>query len=115
MANFNLNKTIYDKKAYEKTIDTSFSQVITPIPPTENVISVEEFFIIYDNIFYNIPIKGETNSHEYLIKTSGEYVGGEIINEDIQLLLDEITSLRQQLLSANQQITQLQISRSNSI
>jgi hypothetical protein len=112
MANYNLNKTIYNKSAYEKTIDTSFSQVTTPTPPIENTISVEEFFNIYNTIFYDIPAEGDINSHAYLVRTSGEYLGAETINEDVQLLLDEITSLRQQLLTANQQVVQLQISGS---
>jgi hypothetical protein len=112
MANYNLNKTIYNKIAYEKTIDTSFSQVTTPTPPIENTISVEEFFNIYNTIFYDIPAEGDINSHAYLVRTSGEYLGAETINEDVQLLLDEITSLRQQLLTANQQVVQLQISGS---
>jgi hypothetical protein len=112
MANYTLSKTVYDKNAYKKTIDTSFSQVTTPTPPIENTISVEEFFNIYSTIFYDIPEEGDINSHAYLVKTSGEYLGAETINEDVQLLLDEITSLRQQLLLANQQITQLQISGS---
>ena len=112
MANYNLNKTVYDKSAYEKTIDTSFSQVTTPAPPIENTISVEEFFNIYNTIFYDIPAEGDINSHAYLVRTSGEYLGAETINEDVQLLLDEITSLRQQLLTANQQVVQLQTSGS---
>lgn len=112
MANYNLNKTVYNKGAYEKTIDTSFSQVTTPAPPIENTISVEEFFNIYNNIFYDIPAEGDINSHAYLVRTSGDYLGAETISEDVQLLLDEITSLRQQLLAANQQILQSQISGS---
>jgi hypothetical protein len=112
MANYSLNKTVYNKSAYEKTIDTSFSQVTPPSPPIEDTISVEAFFNIYSNIFYDIPAEGEINSHAYLVRTSGEYLGAETINEDVQLLLDEITSLRQQLLTANQQITQLQTSGS---
>ena len=111
MANYSLNRSVYDKEAYKKTIDTSFSQ-IAPLPPPQNTISVEEFFSYYSTIFYDIPTIGNTNSHEYLVKTSGDYIGASNINEDAQLLLDEITLLRQELLIANQQIVQLQISSS---
>jgi hypothetical protein len=43
MANYSLNKSVYNKEAYKKTIDTSFSQM-APSPPPQNTISVEEFF-----------------------------------------------------------------------
>jgi hypothetical protein len=111
MANYSLNRSVYDKEAYKKTIDTSFSQIAPP-PPPQNTISVEQFFSYYNTIFYDIPTTGNTNSHEYLVKTSGDYIGSSNINEDVQLLLDEITLLRQELLLANQQILQLQISSS---
>jgi len=109
MANYPLNRVVFNKDAYEKTIDTSFSQVTPPPPPIENTMTVEEFFNMYNNIFYDIPAEGDINSHAYLVKTSGDYIGTEAISEDVQLLLDEITSLREQLLAANQQILESQI------
>jgi hypothetical protein len=109
MANYPLNKVVFNKEAYEKTIDTSFSQITPPTPPIEDTISVEEFFNLYNTIFYDIPVEGNINSHTYLVKTSGDYIGTEAISEDVQLLLDEITSLRQQLLAANQQILLAQV------
>jgi hypothetical protein len=118
MANYPLNRIVFNKDTYERVIDTSFSQVIPPAPPIEDTMSVEEFFNLYNTIFYDIPVEGDINSHTYLVKTSGEYVGGATINEDVQLLLDEITSLRQDLLAANQTVLSLQttipISSSNS-
>lgn len=107
MANFPLNKIVFNKDVYEKTIDTSFSDIETPIPPIKNTISVEEFFSLYNTLFYDIPAEGDINSHEYLVKTSKEYIGSSQ-DDDIQLLLDEITSLRQNLLNANQTILSLQ-------
>ena len=108
MANYPLNKIVFNKDAYEKTIDTSFSQVTPPAPPIEDTMGVEEFFNLYNTIFYDIPVEGDINSHTYIVKTSGEYVGGTTINDDVQLLLDEITGLRQNLLDANQTILSLQ-------
>lgn len=112
MAKYPLNRAVFNKEAYEKTIDTSFSQIAPPAPPIEDTISVEEFFNIYNTIFYDIPAEGDINSHAYLVKTSGDYIGTEAISEDVQLLLDEITSLREQLLAANQTILLSQISGS---
>ena len=112
MARYSLNKTVFNKEAYENTIDTSFSQVSTPSPPLADTITVSEFFGLYNAIFYDIPAQGDTNSHAYIVAKSGDYINADQINEDIQALLDEITILRQDLLAANQQILTLQISAS---
>lgn len=111
MDKINLNKKVYSKNQYEKVIDTKFSQLaISPseITTTEPTISVEEFFQNYTQLFFQIPKLGETNSHEYLIKTSSEYINIDLINNDIQALIDEINILRQQNLELNQQIIDLQ-------
>lgn len=113
MANYSLNKTVFNKEAYLNTIDTSFAQVSTPPPPLEDTITVNEFFDLYDAIFYDIPVDGATNSHEYLVKTSGEYINFEQTDEDIQALLDEITILRQENLELTQQIINPQTTSSN--
>jgi len=102
MAKYSLNKVVFNKNTYEKTIDTSFSQVTPPTPPVEDTMSVEEFFNMYNNLFYDIPVEGDINSHAYLVRTSGDYIGTEAMSEDVQLLIDEITSLREQLLATNQ-------------
>jgi hypothetical protein len=102
-----LTNTIYSKNQYERVIDTSFTQLVQPqvtasvVAPT---ISVAEFFQNYQQIFFLIPKLGEANSHEYLIKTSQEYIGSSGINEDtIQALINEITQLRQENLDLQQQ------------
>ncbi len=43
----NLNKTVYSKNQFEKVIDTSFTQLVEPVPTVSLVaptISVAEFF-----------------------------------------------------------------------
>jgi hypothetical protein len=116
MEKLNLNKKVYVKNQYEKVIDTKFSQLATTIPANSPLstptISVEEFFQDYEQIFLQIPKFGETNSHEYIIKTSSEYIGSDQINDNIQALIEEINSLQQQNLELNQQIIELQISGS---
>jgi hypothetical protein len=114
MANYTLNKTQYPRSIYEKVIDTSFTQNAPPLP-LEDTITVEQFFNFYSTLFYDIPVSGDINSHTYLVKTSGEYIGFSESSEDIQVLLDEITSLQQELLVANQTILNLQISGSTTI
>jgi len=112
MANYPLNRTVFNKDAYENTIDTSFSQVSIPPLPLEDTITVTEFFNLYNAIFYDIPSQGETDSHAYIVAKSGDYINADQISEDVQALLDEITVLRQDLLAANQQLITLQISAS---
>jgi hypothetical protein len=106
----NLSKKVYAKNQYEKVINTDFSQLATPVVISSiTTISIDEFFQNYNQIFFEIPKFGLTNSHEYLIKTSQEYVGSDQINSDIQALIDEINSLQQQNLELNQQIVDLQL------
>ena len=104
-----LTNTIYNKNQYQKVIDTSFTQLI-PTQTSASVvlptISVADFFQNYQQIFFQIPKFGNTNSHEYLIKTSQEYIGSSntINDETIQALIDEISQLRQENLTLQQQL-----------
>ena len=59
--------------------------------------------IIIRRIFYDIPKTGDVNSHEFLIRQSQDYVGGDTINADILALLQEINSLRQELFDLEEQ------------
>ncbi len=70
--------------------------------------TTEEFFELYNQLFYNIPELGSTNSHEYLVKTSGEYIDFDQNQEEIQALQAEIAQLRTELLDAQRQIIELQ-------
>lgn len=103
-----LNKNNYVKTQYERVIDTSFTQLnLTPIEPQlPKNITVPEFFEYYKQIFFLIPKFGDTDSHNYLIKTSQEYIGDNgNDNDDItQALIQEITSLREENLQLQQQI-----------
>ena len=94
----NLSKKNYNSTQFSKVINTTFSQTVTPTPPTASnpIATVNDFFNAYDTLFYSIPVTGETDSHEYLIKRSTEYVGGEPINETIQALINEINTLRKE-------------------
>lgn len=102
-----LNKNVFEKVQYKRVIDTSFKQLITP-PTPEPTQTVEEkialFFASYEELFYDIPKTGELNSHEYLIKQSSAYANITITDEDVQALLDEITSLREQNLALEKQL-----------
>ncbi len=97
-----LRKEVFNKAQYIKTTNTSFDELgITELNETlESQVSVEEFFDLYNSLFYSIPALGETNSHEYLIKTGGEYINFDQDSQEIEALRAEITSLRRDLLQA---------------
>ena len=102
-----LIKRVYDKNQYQKVIDTSFTQLVQP--STQDIgsalPSVSQFFDYYNQLFFDIPKFGETNSHEYLIKTSTEYIGvSAVVNDELQALINEITELRQENLDLQQQL-----------
>jgi len=100
-----LGKQGFVRNSYVNAIDTTFTQLIPPPPPVEDVITVEEFFDLYNTLFYEIPAEGNVNSHISLIQRSSEYIGfTEENDENIQILLDEITSLREELLQTQKEL-----------
>jgi len=102
-----LQKQVYDKNQYQKVIDTSFSQLVQPTSTNTGsaLPSIDEFFTYYNQLFFDIPKFGVTNSHEYLIKTSQEYIGiSNVVNDEIQALINEVTELRQDNLELQQQL-----------
>ena len=104
--NVNLNRQVFDKKKFNETVDTSFTQLVSQPDPTFfnlDLATVEDFFTLYEKFFFQIPKEGEVNSHTYLIKESSDYVGFQANSEDIQALLDEIAALRQENLSLRQE------------
>ena len=95
----NLNKQVFSKTQYPRVVDTTFSQ-LTPAstdPVATEDVTVDEFFILYDKLFFDIPKNGN-NSHETLITTSTDYVGYNLLNTEIEALQQEISELRRQLL-----------------
>ena len=106
----NFQKQVFSKEQYTKVIDTSFKELGVQTIQEQIVIqpNVNEFFSLYNELFYDIPELGETNSHEYLIKTSSEYINFEANQEEIAALQAEIAQLRIDLLDAQKQIVELQ-------
>lgn len=102
-----IQKESYNSTQFNNLVDREF---VTFKKPQEVVDTdtVEELFRLYDKLYFNIPVEGATNSHQYLIQKSSELVDFEKSTENIQPLLDEISQLRQQLLNANQQIFELE-------
>lgn len=105
---YNIGKTNLNKENYTKVIDNSFTQLVPP--PSEPVVepTVDNFFQLYNDLFYDIPKEGEINSHQYLIEQSSEYIGNPALSEEFLALVEEVNTLRTQLLEANQQILELE-------
>ena len=108
MERVSLRKQVYAKSSFDNVINTEFTEFSpteTPTPETQSL-NIDEFFTQYNTLFYDIPKFGETNSHEYIVKTSGQYIDASQINETIEALLEEINQLRQE--NADLQNNQIQ-------
>ena len=99
-----LRKNVFSKLEYPSVINTTFTDLgVTSI--SQDIISednVDKFFKSYNDLFYAIPAEGDINSHEYLARTSGEYIDFDANEEEIEALQQEITRLREQLLEQQQ-------------
>ena len=105
----NFRKTIKDKISFERVLDTSFKEF--GIQPTNETIeeqpTLNDFFEMYNDMFYDIPEEGIINSHEFLIKKSSEYIGFSENNEIIEALQNEIANLRTELLETQKELVNL--------
>lgn len=103
MENVNLTKEVYGLNTYKKAVDTQFTELIKPQPAVVvNEITINRFFEYYDQLFFEIPVSGPTNSHTYIVERSQAYIGGSVLDAEKQALIEEINALRQQILEMNQ-------------
>jgi len=102
-----IRKTVYNKDHIGKVVKREFTTFTQPQPESTQL-SVEDFFALYEELFYEIPINGEAGTHEYLVKRSSELYKLEDNTQDIQPLLDEISNLRAQLIDNETEIIALQ-------
>lgn len=104
-----ITKTGYNKSQFGQVVDNQFTQLVsTPTASIAQTIDVNQFFQAYDNLFFQIPKLGETNSHQYLVNKSGNYIDENIVSEEIQALLEEINQLRQENLELQRQVITVQ-------
>jgi hypothetical protein len=101
MSQIPIEKQVFDKNTFGKVVNTQFNQLLNQQGTGENpTFTLDDFFVLYDELFYQIPKEGDTNSHRFILQREAEYLGIIIDQTDIQALLDEITSLRQQVLDS---------------
>ena len=87
MSRINLNKNVFNKADFLKTVDTSFTQLVPPTPVEIPVMNVDEFFAEYDRLFYEIPKEGATLRQELL----------DLNNDKLDLQLELATANTQNL------------------
>jgi hypothetical protein len=108
MEKVSLQKEVFIDEQFKKVVNTEFTQLINTQTTSSAVItptiSVTEFFQYYKELFFQIPKLGDTNSHEYLIKTSTEYIGATNNDPLVQALIEETTQLRQENFNMQQQL-----------
>ena len=92
-------KEVRGINTYKKVIDTNFTELVTATPViNQPTVTVSDFFTYYDQLFFDIPVSGSLNSHAYLVEKSSQYIGGSTVDLEKQALIEEINSLREQLL-----------------
>jgi len=102
-----IRKTVYNKDHINKVVKREFTTFTQPVPE-DTQLSIEDFFALYEELFYEIPINGDAGTHEYLVKRSSELYNLNDSTADIQPLLDEITNLRSQIIDNETEIIALQ-------
>lgn len=108
MSQIPIEKPVLDKDQFGRVINTQFNQLLNQQVEEETPsFTLEDFFELYDQLFYQIPKEGEVDSHRFILQREAEYLGVIIDQEDIQALLDEITSLRQQVLDTQTSLNEV--------
>jgi len=101
----NIKKTIYDSNSFKQIVDTSFTKLIPQNPTLDtgsNLLSVQDFFRQYETLFFEIPLTGSINSHEYLAERSLNELG-----ISLDSLYNELEGLRQENVSLKNQVITL--------
>jgi hypothetical protein len=98
MSQIPIEKQVFNKNIFGKVIDTQFHQLLNNVSEETPIFTIDDFFQLYENLFYQIPKEGDTNSHRYILEKEANYLGIIVNQDDIQALLNEITNLRQQVI-----------------
>ena len=92
-----INKSTVNNEIAEKSINRVFSELV----PKQELVSIDQFFDYYNQLFYNIPRNG-TLSHKTIIDQSLEYYGNYQDPKDLIIiqLEERIRNLESQLLDS---------------
>ena len=111
-------RQVFDREAFNETVSTEFTQLISPLDPSFfdiNLATQEDFWILYNKYFYEIPKYSNPDSsspsmqtsHQYLVETSGEFIDYDPNREEIEALLQEIADLRAENLEVRQEMVEV--------
>jgi hypothetical protein len=110
MSDINIEKTVFDKDAFNKVVNTQFSQ-LAPANEVGNQqtatapsFTLDDFLALFNSLYPLIP---EDILRQLLSKIAGT-LDVKIDTTDIQALLEEITSLRQQLVDIQSTVNNAQ-------
>jgi hypothetical protein len=110
MSRIPIEKTVFDKAAFDKVVNRQFNQ----LPPANTAgaeqggvpsFTLEDFLALLDSLYDLIP---EDVLRRLLARIAGT-LNVRIDDTDITALLEEITSLRQQLLDVQTTVNSLKI------
>lgn len=110
--NIKIQKTVYKKDSFGKVVDRGFKSFVSAEEITDGR-TVKQFFKDYEDLYLDIPVEGDGESHRYLVERSSELLDLEDNLQDIQPLLDEIAELREQLLESLTKNIDLEIEMAN--
>jgi hypothetical protein len=109
MSQITIEKSVFDKEAFDKLVNRQFTQLAplnTAIPDQEVAepeFTVDDFLNLFNTLYTFIP---EEDLRTMLEKIAGT-LDVRIDNIDVDALLQEITSLRQQLVDIQQALAQI--------
>jgi len=98
MSRIPIEKTVFDKDAFNKVVNTHFNQLapangLNGTGGTVPTFTLEDFLALFNSLY---PLMPKDLLQQLLNKIAGT-LGVNVDTTDIQALLNEITSLRQQL------------------
>jgi len=97
MSQIPIEKTVFDKDAFDKVVNRQFSQLSPANQVTTQTevptFTLEDFLALFDSLYDLLP----PEILRQLLERIAGTLGVRVDDTDIQALLDEITSLRQQL------------------
>lgn len=86
-----INKKTYNKEQLTQIINTEFEEFFSI-----NTFTIDQFFNIYDELYYTIPIEG-SNSHTTLIERSNDMLENDIFENERNSLLSKIEDLEDRI------------------
>jgi hypothetical protein len=102
MEKVNLIKEVRGVNTYRNVVSTDFTEFLkTEAPLEERGLDIFDFFRLYNELFYDIPLTGE-NSHTTIVENSSQYLGANVIDIEKQALIEEINTLKQQILDLSE-------------